>query len=83
MFYNNLLYLNFTNNKKTLKMSIKEIDKKIEKMTCVLCGDELYKLSKEIEVRCDFCGKIRFASYQCSSSSIFAMSVFQLLQLNL
>jgi len=70
--------LNFTNNKKTLKMSIKEIDKKIEKMTCVLCGNELYKLSKKIEVRCDFCGKIGFASHQCSSSHYICNECFSI-----
>ncbi len=59
-------------------MSIKEIDKKIEKTTCILCGDELFTLPKEIEVRCDFCGKIGFASHQCGNSHYICNECFSM-----
>ncbi|NLO18915.1 MAG: hypothetical protein GX121_03405 [Ignavibacteria bacterium] len=59
-------------------MSIKEINKKIEKATCVLCGDEIFPLSKEIELRCDFCGLIGFAQHQCVNSHYICNSCFSM-----
>lgn len=38
--------------------------------TCIICGDELESLNKEIETICDFCGKPGKAHTSCKSSHI-------------
>ncbi len=38
--------------------------------TCMICGDELETLEKEIETHCDFCGKLAKADTGCKSSHI-------------
>jgi hypothetical protein len=39
-------------------------------MTCIICGDELESLDREIETHCDFCGKLAKANTGCKSSHI-------------
>ena len=38
--------------------------------TCIICGDELESMDKEIETHCDYCGKMGKSNARCKSSHI-------------
>ncbi len=39
----------------------------INDVGCILCGEDLHKLDKQVEMHCDFCGKTEVISYFCNN----------------
>ncbi len=39
----------------------------INDVGCILCGEELHKLDKKMDMHCDFCGKTEKISYFCTN----------------